>query len=103
MAAQGDGSASTVAGPQGDMIRLVGAKLVDKSWSKNRYRGIVSRSVVVFVLRNGNPKHIKTWDDLVKPGVQVVFPNPFSSGGAKWDIMAAYGSAQFGERVRCCR
>ena len=78
---------------EGDMTRLVGAKLVDKSWSKNRYRGIVSRSVVVFVLRNGNPKHIKTWDDLVKPGLQVVFPNPFSSGGAKWDIMAAYGSA----------
>jgi len=46
----------------------------------------------VFVLRNGNPKHIKTWDDLVKPGVQVVFPNPFSSGGARWDIMAAYGA-----------
>jgi len=48
--------------------------------------------VVVFVLRNGNPKHIKTWDDLVKPGVDVVFPNPFSSGGARWDVMAAYGS-----------
>ena len=44
------------------------------------------------MLRNGNPKHIKTWDDLVKPGVDVVFPNPFSSGGARWDVMAAYGS-----------
>jgi sulfate/thiosulfate transport system substrate-binding protein len=54
--------------------------------------GIVSKSVVVFVLRNGNPKHIKTWDDLAKPGVQVVFPNPFSSGGARWDVMAAYGA-----------
>src|SRR5579864_4340119 len=63
-----------------DMDRLVQAKLVDKSWDANRYHGIVSKSVVVFVLRNGNPKHIKTWDDLVKPGVQVVFPNPFSSG-----------------------
>jgi sulfate transport system substrate-binding protein len=47
---------------------------------------------VVFVLRNGNPKHIRTWDDLVKPGVQIVFPNPFSSGGARWDVMAAYGA-----------
>src|SRR6266404_5417682 len=75
-----------------DMDRLVQAKLVDKSWSANRYHGIVSKSVVVFVLRNGNPKHIKTWDDLVKPGVDVVFPNPFSSGGARWDVMAAYGS-----------
>lgn len=76
-----------------DMDRLVQAKLVDKSWSANAYHGIVSKSVVVFVLRNGNPKHIRTWDDLVKPGVQVVFPNPFSSGGARWDVMAAYGGA----------
>src|SRR6266446_10435671 len=75
-----------------DMDRLVRAKLVDKSWSANRYHGIVSKSVVVFVLRNGNPKHIRTWDDLVRSGVDVVFPNPFSSGGARWDVMAAYGS-----------
>jgi sulfate/thiosulfate transport system substrate-binding protein len=68
-----------------DMDRLVQTHQVSKS-------GIVSKSVVVFVLRNGNPKHIRTWDDLVKPGVQVVFPNPFSSGGARWDIMAAYGA-----------
>ena len=74
-----------------DMDRLVQAGLVDKSWGANPNHGIVSKSVVVFVLRNGNPKHIRTWDDLVKPGVQVVFPNPFSSGGARWDIMAAYG------------
>ena len=75
-----------------DMNRLVDAKLVDKTWANNRYHGIVSKSVVVFVLRNGNPKHIRTWDDLVKPGVGVVFPNPFSSGGARWDVMAAYGA-----------
>jgi sulfate/thiosulfate-binding protein len=80
-----------------DMDRLVQAKLVDQSWANNRYHGFVSKSVVVFVLRNGNPRHIKTWDDLVKPGVDVVFPNPFSSGGARWDIMAAYG-AQLRER-----
>jgi sulfate transport system substrate-binding protein len=75
-----------------DMDRLVQSNLVDKNWAGNKYNGIVSKSVVVFVLRNGNPKHIKTWDDLVKPGVDVVFPNPFSSGGARWDVMAAYGS-----------
>ncbi len=75
-----------------DMDRLVQATLVDKTWNQTRYHGIVSKSVVVFVLRNGNPKHIRTWDDLVKPGVDVVFPNPFSSGGARWDVMAAYGS-----------
>ena len=81
-----------------DMDRLVQSKLVDKTWSQNKYHGIVSKSVVVFVLRNGNPKHIKTWDDLVKPGVDVVFPNPFSSGGARWDVMAAYGSARAARR-----
>jgi sulfate/thiosulfate transport system substrate-binding protein len=75
-----------------DMDRLVQSGRVGKSWDANPYHGIVSKSVVVFVLRNGNPKHIRTWDDLVKPGVQVVFPNPFSSGGARWDVMAAYGS-----------
>jgi sulfate transport system substrate-binding protein len=75
-----------------DMERLVSAKLVDGTWARNAYHGVVSRSVVVFVLRNGNPKKIRTWDDLVKPGVDVVFPNPFSSGGARWDVMAAYGA-----------
>jgi sulfate/thiosulfate-binding protein len=75
-----------------DVDRLVSAGLVDKTWGSGQYKGIVSKSVVVFVLRNGNPKHIRTWDDLVKPGVDVVFPNPFSSGGARWDIMAAYGA-----------
>ena len=75
-----------------DLDRLVQSGQVSKSWDANPYHGIVSKSVVVFVLRNGNPKHIRTWDDLVKPGVQVVFPNPFSSGGARWDVMAAYGA-----------
>ena len=75
-----------------DMDRLVQSKQVDKTWANNKYNGVVSKSVVVFVLRNGNPKHIRTWDDLVKPGVDVVFPNPFSSGGARWDVMAAYGA-----------
>src|SRR5437588_10137429 len=75
-----------------DMDRLVQTGQVAKAWDANPYHGIVSNSVVVFVLRNGNPKHIRTWDDLVKPGVGVVFPNPFSSGGARWDVMAAYGA-----------
>jgi sulfate/thiosulfate transport system substrate-binding protein len=71
---------------------LVKAELVDRSWSQNRYGGIVTRSVVVFVVRNANPKHIKTWDDLIKPGVDVVAANPFTSGGARWNVLAAYGS-----------
>lgn len=75
-----------------DMQRLVSAGFVAKSWNKNPYNGFVTRSVVVFAVRNGNPKKIKTWDDLVKPGVQVVTPNPFTSGGARWNVMAAYGA-----------
>ena len=53
---------------------------------------MVTDSVVVFVVRPGNPRHIATWDDLVRPGVQVVEPNPVASGGARWNVMAAYGA-----------
>ena len=52
----------------------------------------MTNSVVVFAVRKGNPKNIKTWDDLIKDGVEVITPNPFTSGGAKWNIMAAYGA-----------
>ena len=52
----------------------------------------MTSSVVVFAVRKGNPKGIKTWDDIVKDGVEVITPNPFTSGGAKWNLMAAYGS-----------
>ncbi len=47
----------------------------------------------MFVVRDGNPKKLRTWDDLLKPGVQIVTPNPFTSGGARWNVMAAYGGA----------
>ena len=75
-----------------DMTSLVKAGLVAKSWQKEPFRGIVTRSVVVFVVRKGNPKHIRTWNDLVKPGVDVLVPNVQTSGGAKWDVIAAYGA-----------
>lgn len=75
-----------------DVNILVDAGLVDPNWDKQSYRGIEADTVVVFAVRNGNPKHIKSWADLVKPGVQVVTPNPFSSGSAKWNILAAYGA-----------
>jgi sulfate transport system substrate-binding protein len=75
-----------------DMTRLVKANLVASSWNANQYKGIVTKSVVVFIVRKGNPKGIKTWDDLTKPGVSVITPNPFSSGSARWNIMAAYGA-----------
>jgi len=76
-----------------DVTSLVQKNLVAKSWNKDKYKGMVTRSVVVFVVRDGNPKKLKTWNDLLKPGVQVVTPNPFTSGGARWNVMAAYGGA----------
>jgi len=75
-----------------DMTRLVDADLVDKGWNENQYKGNVTNSVVVFMVRKGNPKNIEDWDDLVTGDVEVLEPNPFTSGGAKWNIMAAYGA-----------
>jgi sulfate/thiosulfate transport system substrate-binding protein len=75
-----------------DITRLVDAGLVDASWNQNEYKGILTDSVVSFVVRKGNPDNIQTWDDLLKPGVEVITPNPFTSGGARWNIMAAYGA-----------
>jgi sulfate/thiosulfate-binding protein len=75
-----------------DMTRLVDAGLVDKGWNQNKYKGMVTDSVVVFMVRKGNPKNIKSWDDLVTGDVEVIEPNPFTSGGAKWNIMAGYGA-----------
>src|SRR3954462_4533716 len=75
-----------------DITKLVDAGLVAKNWDADAYHGMVTRSVVVLVVRKGNPKGIHGWDDLVKPGVKVLTPNPLSSGGARWNVMAAYGA-----------
>ena len=75
-----------------DMTRLVDAGLVDASWNTDEHKGMVTDSVVSLVTRKGNPKNIKGFEDLVKPGVDVITPNPFSSGAARWNIMGAYGS-----------
>jgi sulfate/thiosulfate transport system substrate-binding protein len=75
-----------------DMTSLVKAHLVTPTWKKNKFGGMVTRSVVVFVVRKGNPKHIRSWNDLIKSDVDVVVPNVQTSGGAKWDVMAAYGA-----------
>jgi ABC-type sulfate transport system substrate-binding protein len=75
-----------------DMAKLVKAGLVSSSWDKGATKGMVTNSIVSFIVRPGNPKHITTWADLVKPGVGVITPNVFSSGSAKWNIMAAYGA-----------
>src|SRR4051812_2945132 len=75
-----------------DVDKLVDAKKVAPGWAQGPDKGFVTNSVVVFAVRKGNPKNIKTWDDLTKPGVQVIEPNPFASGGARWNVMAAYGA-----------
>src|SRR5438309_4603272 len=75
-----------------DVEKLVKAGLVSSSWNSNATHGFVSDSVAVFIVRKGNPKHITGWSDLVKPGVQVLTPNPFTSGGARWNVVAAYGA-----------
>jgi sulfate/thiosulfate-binding protein len=75
-----------------DVTTLVNRGLVARNWKQNTWEGIVTRSVVVFAVRRGNPKKVRDWEDLVKPGVQVVTPNVQTSGGAKWNIMGAYGA-----------
>src|SRR5690348_853303 len=96
--ASGDQARAVAAGQSADVVALsldpdinmlVGKGLVPKNWAGNKYKGVVSDSVVVFDVRDGNPKHIKTWSDLVKSGVQVIPPNPLTSGTARWNVMAA--------------
>jgi sulfate transport system substrate-binding protein len=75
-----------------DVTALVDAGMVDADWNQNEYDGMLTKSVVVFAVRPGNPENIQTWDDLLREGVEVITPNPFTSGGAQWNIMAAYGA-----------
>ncbi|MGM7644503.1 sulfate ABC transporter substrate-binding protein [Nocardia sp. JW2] len=79
-----------------DITRLVDAGLVESNWNADASKGIPFGSVVTLVVRKGNPKGIKDWDDLVKPGVEVVTPNPFSSGSAKWNLLAPYAAKSDG-------
>jgi len=99
--ASGDQSRAVAAGQDADEVhlslepdvtRLVDAGMVDKNWKDNATDGMCSQSIVVMVVKSGNPKHITSWSDLTKPGVGIVTPNPASSGSAKWNLLAAYGS-----------
>jgi len=98
--ASGDQSRAVVAGLEADYVhfsvtsdvtRLVEAGLVDESWDDGPTRGIVSSSIVVLAVREGNPLNIQGWDDLIRPGVEIVTPNPASSGSARWNALAAWG------------
>jgi sulfate/thiosulfate-binding protein len=99
--ASGDQSRAVASGLPADVValslapdvdKLVEPGLVDANWADTPTDGFVTNSVVVFAVRKGNPKDIKTWDDIVRDDVEVITPNPFTSGGAKWNLMAAYGS-----------
>src|SRR3954451_864797 len=99
--ASGDQSRAVASGLPADVVafslapdvdKLVDPGIVDAKWADNAHKGFVTNSVVVLAFRKGNPKHIKDWNDIVKPGVEIDTPNPFTSGGAKWNLMAAYGA-----------
>lgn len=75
-----------------DMTRLVENGIVAEDWNEDEYDGMVSDSVVVIAYREGNPKNVRGWGDLVREDVDVITPNPSTSGGAKWNFLAAYGA-----------
>ena len=75
-----------------DITRLVKDGIVASSWDAGAHKGVTSDSVVVLVVRKGNPKHITGWDHLIKPGIDVITPNPSTSGGARWNVLAGYGA-----------
>jgi sulfate/thiosulfate transport system substrate-binding protein len=98
--ASGDQSRAVVEGLEADYVhfsvtsdvtRLVDEGLVAEDWDDGPNKGVVSSSVVVFAVREGNPEGIETWDDLIEPGVEIVTPNPASSGAARWNALAAWG------------
>src|ERR1700755_2123428 len=97
--ASGDQSRSVVDGKPADIVnfsvepdvtRLVKANKVAKDWNADATKSIPFGSVVSLVVRKGNPKNIKDWDDLLQPGLEVVTPSPLSSGSAKWNLLAPY-------------
>jgi sulfate/thiosulfate transport system substrate-binding protein len=98
--ASGDQSRAVVDGLEADYVhfsvtsdvtRLVDEGLVAEDWDDGPTKGVVSSSVVVFAVREGNPEGIEDWDDLVQPGIEIVTPNPASSGAARWNALAAWG------------
>jgi sulfate transport system substrate-binding protein len=81
---------------EADINRISKANLITHDWHALPYKGMVSDSIVAFAVRKGNPKGIKDWADLAKPGLQVLTPDPKTSGGAQWNILALYGAAKRG-------
>ncbi|MEK6322418.1 MAG: sulfate ABC transporter substrate-binding protein [Acidobacteriota bacterium] len=78
---------------EGDVDKIAEAGLITHDWRSNAHRGMISTSIVVIAVRQGNPKGIKDWADLAQPGLNVLTPDPKTSGGAQWNINAIYGAA----------
>jgi sulfate transport system substrate-binding protein len=78
---------------EADIDRIVQAGLITHDWKSKPHAGMISTSIVVFAVRAGNPKGIHDWADLARPGIEVLTPNPKTSGGAQWNILALYGAA----------
>ncbi|HJS29133.1 MAG TPA: sulfate ABC transporter substrate-binding protein [Anaerolineales bacterium] len=81
---------------EADIKRIQDASLITHDWKDNSHQGMLSNSVVAFAVRDGNPLGIQDWGDLAQPGIEVLTPNPKTSGGAMWNILAAYGAAERG-------
>jgi sulfate/thiosulfate transport system substrate-binding protein len=103
--ASGDQSRAVVDGKPADIVnfsvepdvtRLVKADKVAADWNADATKGLPFGSVVSLVVREGNPKNIRDWDDLLQPGVEVVTPSPLSSGSAKWNLLAPYAAKSNG-------
>ena len=103
--ASGDQSRAVVDGKPADLVnfsvepdvaRLVKAGKVSEDWNADTTKGIPFGSVVSLVVREGNPKNIKDWDDLLQPGLEVISPSPLSSGSAKWNLLAPYAAKSNG-------
>ena len=88
---------------EGDIGTLVKAGLVRKDWKAGPHHGMITRSLVVIGYRPGNPQGIYDWEDLAKPGVGVVYPDPKTSGGARWNVNAIYGAGLLAQRTLAIR
>ena len=79
-----------------DVDEIKEAGLITHDWTQTKDQGMVSTSIAVFDVRPGNPDNLTDWDDLARSGVEVLTPDPASSGGARWNILGAYGAAMRG-------
>lgn len=81
---------------EADIDRIEKAGLIIHDWKSGQYKGMISDSIVSFAVRPGNPEGIKDWADLARPGLEILTPNPKTSGGAMWNVLALYGAAKRG-------